>query len=926
MQTLRIFISSPGDVQEERQAARRVIADLQKRYGEEALLQPVFWEDLPLQADLSFQQAIDLILSAHGVDIAIFVLWSRLGSEVAGITKPDGSAYRSGTEREFDLMMAARRSSPDGARRPDILVYTRRDDETFTDALDSSKGTLQLRELIEQKSLAESFIRENFTDAQGRNLRAFHTFPKPVDFASRLRVHLIELLDEKLTVSEKSVWQGNPYRGLHSFQAEHAPVFFGRERESDELAAHLRARERDPANGCAFTCIVGASGSGKSSLVRAGLAPDLLHVPSVGPDDSNPPSWRFLALTPSELVPDLPGRVIDALATQFPSLTRNTSPRDLAEALQENPSTFLKLSLRPAIQVSAIESGSPVKCLLLIDQFEEVFTHPEFKSSTLLNDMLLPLLRVLACSGDFWVVATLRSDFYPAAQKLPVFLALRGTRNFDLLPPDGAALRRIIVRPAALAGASFEVLDAKSGFSLADQLLQDVHQQPDALPLLQFTLEALFSRRRTSGLLTRQEYNTLGGLSGAINQRAEDTLANLASSTPAPLLDACFAHVFSRLFEIDSSSGKESPVRSSVNQESLLLDSPDQVVTLALLDAFTEARLIVTREKDGRSICTVAHEALLRDWKRLIQLRERQSENLRRRARLLPAHAAWLSTPHPSLLLAEGLPLNEALQILNEAPELLNTDQRAYVDLSDGYHRRRRGRRRLWVVSTLLILASLAAAATLAFLQADHQKTIALEAKEKAIAAERASNAALLSEQENLRIYQASNYRTFEAIEKYFEGFPEGQLLGLLESFSTLLGRTYQSIPPENRTAKHQNDYASILEMQSLLMIREAKGNVLMVILKSKAIFDQSLEIRRQALDLKPDPSLCIAIAEQFHGQCGYGNEVPKEAVPIMNAVLSEKRKIILRYLDAIPVDYGFYQQQVVPLRKKIEALRLSKG
>lgn len=350
MRTLRIFISSPGDVQEERQVARRVIADLQKRYGEEALLRPVLWEDLPLQPDLSFQQAIDLILSERGVDIAIFVLWSRLGSEVAGITKPDGSAYRSGTEREFDLMMAARQSSPEEARRPDILVYTRRDDETFTDALDSSKGTLQLRELIEQKSLAENFIRENFIDDRGRNLRAFHTFPKPVDFASRLKVHLIELLDEKLAVSGKAVWQGNPYRGLQSFQAEHAPVFFGRERDSDELAALLRARERDPADACAFACIVGASGSGKSSLVRAGLAPDLLHS---GPEDAGAPGvavWRFLALTPSDLVPDLPSRLIDALAGPFPDLVRNTTRTDLAEALRDSPKTFLKLSLRPAIQ------------------------------------------------------------------------------------------------------------------------------------------------------------------------------------------------------------------------------------------------------------------------------------------------------------------------------------------------------------------------------------------------------------------------------------------------------------------------------------------------------------------------------------------------------------------------------------------------
>lgn len=926
MRTLRIFISSPGDVQEERQVARRVIADLQKRYGEEALLQPVLWEDLPLQPDLSFQQAIDLILSERGVDIAIFVLWSRLGSEVAGITKPDGSAYRSGTEREFDLMMAARRSSPEEARRPDILVYTRRDDETFTDALDSSKGTLQLRELIEQKSLAENFIRENFIDDQGRNLRAFHTFPKPVDFASRLKVHLIELLDEKLAVSGKAVWQGNPYRGLQSFQAEHAPVFFGRERDSDELAALLRARERDPADACAFACIVGASGSGKSSLVRAGLAPDLLHAGPAGAGDSGAACWRFLALTPSDLVPDLPGRLVDALAGPFPDLLRNTSREDLAEALRDNAKTFLKLSLRPSIQAASAASRSPVKCLLLIDQFEEAFTHPAYRSSPLLVDLLLPLLRTLATSGHFWVVVTLRSDFYPAAQKLPAFLELRGPRNFDLLPPDGAALRRVIVRPAALAGASFEVLDSKSGFSLADLILEDIQQQPDALPLLQFTLEALFSRRCSTGLLTRQDYDELGGLSGAINQRAEDTLASLAKSVPAARLDDCFAHLFSRLFEIDSSSGKESPVRSCPPQEFLLSDSPDPDATLALLEAFTAARLLVTDEQSGRRTVSVAHEALLRDWKRLIQLRERQAENLRRRARLLPAHSAWQATPHPSLLLAEGLPMNEALQILKEAPELLNPEQKGYILRSGALHRGRRLRRRVLVVSTLLVLATLATCATLAFLQADHQKTLAVEAKEKAVAAEMASRAALESEKQNLRVYQASNYRTFEALEKYFEGFPKGQLLDLLEKFSVILGEAYRNIPPENRTAKHQNDFASILEMQSLLIVRQLKGSppmtAMLGIRKAESVFRQSLQVRREALTLSPDPSVVVAMAEQFVNQGAIQNDLPPVAVPFLQPILAEKRKIVLEYLDSVPKDYGFRQQQIEPLRKRVEALQ----
>src|ERR1700677_2105293 len=113
MQTIRIFISSPGDVAEEREKAREVIAQLQRRYGTSIILQPVLWEDLPLKSDASFQEGIDLILSKdHGIDIAVFMLWSRLGSPLgAAISKPDGSPYLSGTEREWDLMLRARAAS-----------------------------------------------------------------------------------------------------------------------------------------------------------------------------------------------------------------------------------------------------------------------------------------------------------------------------------------------------------------------------------------------------------------------------------------------------------------------------------------------------------------------------------------------------------------------------------------------------------------------------------------------------------------------------------------------------------------------------------------------------------------------------------------------------------------------------------------------
>ena len=191
VRTIRIFISSPGDVAEERDRARFVIDGLRRRYAGRLVLKPVLWEDLPLQGDISFQEGIDCVLSGDtSVDVAVFILWSRLGSALgAGLQRQDGTKYRSGTEREFELMMKARERS--GGNRPALLVYTRKDEPTFEENL-RGRPTEQKRELLAQKEMVEQFIQEEFHDAEGHNVRAYHSFDRPQGFSQRLRVHLQE--------------------------------------------------------------------------------------------------------------------------------------------------------------------------------------------------------------------------------------------------------------------------------------------------------------------------------------------------------------------------------------------------------------------------------------------------------------------------------------------------------------------------------------------------------------------------------------------------------------------------------------------------------------------------------------------------------------------------------------------------------------
>ncbi|RFC45740.1 MAG: hypothetical protein DVB23_001845, partial [Verrucomicrobia bacterium] len=183
-QTIRIFISSPGDVEPERLKAAQVIDQLGKFYGDTLVLQPVLWKQMPLEVNQGFQPGIDAVLSAdQGIDIAIFILWSRLGTPV---TIGDRT-YASGTEREWHLMLEALAQS--GGERPDILFYRRRDEEGFTTGLAGVKPEL-LQTAIDQNRAAEAFMQAHFWDKEGKNIRAYHGFQRPIDFATILKVHL----------------------------------------------------------------------------------------------------------------------------------------------------------------------------------------------------------------------------------------------------------------------------------------------------------------------------------------------------------------------------------------------------------------------------------------------------------------------------------------------------------------------------------------------------------------------------------------------------------------------------------------------------------------------------------------------------------------------------------------------------------------
>ncbi|MBC7819591.1 MAG: hypothetical protein IAG10_22130, partial [Planctomycetaceae bacterium] len=642
---VRIFISSPGDVVEERNQARRVIEAVQKRY-QDATLQSVLWEDLPLPATASFQETIELILNRQPIDIAVFILWSRLGSPLGSrVSRPDGTPYRSGTERELDLMLTAFEQS--GKQWPVILAYTRVDDAGFKQRL-TDCASHDLEEMIAQRKLAEAFIREQFQDAEGHNRRAYQTYTEPASFADRLRVHLQQALDNLLGVEAAPRWHAEPYRGLAVFDVPHADIFRGRDEETCDLRQRLRDQERA---GCAFAVIVGASGSGKSSLARAGVAASLLQNSS----DEGMKEWRAAVLLPGLGKQNLLTRLTRTVLDAMPELrTSTTALEDIAAGLSQDAGLTIRLSVAPAFARAAEQLKGVVRLLLVIDQMEELWTDRNITPED--RDTFFAAIEALARSSHVTVLASLRSDFYSEAQKIPAFLRLKGERgHFDLLPPNPASLQRLITEPARLAGVRFERNDL-TGRSLDEVILQDAARDPGALPLLQYALTELYEQRDTANrLLTFAAYEKLGGVEGALGKRAEEIFQKLPAAAQAALNE-----LLPLLVSIDMAGEQFAVRRRALLAE--LTNTPDrQTLTESLIDA----RFLTTDREGESAIASLAHEALLRRWDRTVMWITANREHLRLRARAEQSQQRWAQHGRdPSLLLPNGLPLEEGQLLL----------------------------------------------------------------------------------------------------------------------------------------------------------------------------------------------------------------------------------------------------------------------
>ena len=624
----------------------------------------------------------DIIESPSQTDLVVVILWTRLGTplpERTGVREykgVDGHVPVTGTEWEFEQAWSARQSN---GGVPDLLVYRK-----FAEGLARFTRSEQLQQIGVQWSALQTFWQRYFEDPDGGFKAAFNRFSEIDEFETQFEQHLRELLRRKLpdqavrslprNEGDKiSWWRGSPYRGLQSFDERHAAIFFGRDRSEREITEAFVKRGLE---GRGFMLLLGASGSGKSSIVRAGVVP-ALTVPGVVDGIHN---WRRVVVMPSDLIPSPSAGLVSVLRRSegFPELFQlGFTESELAVQMRSpvTASAVLRLALDRVTSRQSTESTSGAgqsRMLVILDQLEVIFTSPEFTAAH--REALDTLFDTLVRSRLVWIMATMRSDFFHHLVDLPALRVLSsGTGTYHLAQPSPAELELIISRPAEVAGLQFE-LDGETGVSLAAQIRDGAMKDPASLPLLSFVLDEIYHRDVLSGggsTLTIRSYRELGGLEGAIARHAE----SLFDTLPKTVADA-LPSLLLQLVEIDEVNGKAG---ARVLRQSASLP-PEQ---RDLAERLTKARLTVADKQGTSETLRIAHEALLSHWPRYANLISEHREFLVDRRRLQLETALWTQRGSPvDLLLPSGRRLAEAEDVLHRFRSNLEPEIVFYIEHS----------------------------------------------------------------------------------------------------------------------------------------------------------------------------------------------------------------------------------------------------
>lgn len=437
----------------------------------------------------------------------------------------------------------------------------------------------------------------------------------------------------------------NPYKGLRAFQEADAGDFFGREALTSRLLERLQAGHNGSGQ---FLAVVGPSGSGKSSVVRAGLLPRLRQGEIPGSQ-----YWFIVEMTPG-------GHPLEELEAALLRIAVNP-PATLLPQLREDDRGLVRAVKR------VLPAGNDGGLLLLVDQFEEVFTQvqDEAERAHFLN-LLLAAAR--DAGSRMRIIITLRADFYDRPLLYPAFGELVREATEVVLPLNRDELESAIVEPAERAGLGLEA-------ALSAAIIGDVSEQPGALPLMQYALTELFERR-DGRWLTVQAYRDIGGVSGALARRADDLYGGL---------DAAGQYAARQLFLrlVTLNDGVED-TRRRVRQDELLSLQADAGALGQVIERFGRHRLLTfDRDPVTRTpTVEIAHEALIRQWSVLRGWLQANREGLRVQRRLNAAAEEWLNAGRDPSFLASGARLDQFETWSSETDLALTAHEQAYLEAS----------------------------------------------------------------------------------------------------------------------------------------------------------------------------------------------------------------------------------------------------
>ncbi len=777
MRRIDIFVSSLADVQIERSLADRVIRSVAGEFNvsltvaysnrlrrlrkrddanaqkenvpeDDLLLCPCFWEYQDFKSEEDYREHIP---NTGQFDLVICILWSRIGPKLAPTSvMPDGSEPGSATDYEIAWALDEAKRTPGF---PALRVYRNRSIPT---------APPEPKEEREKFLQQWDSVREFFADWEREN--AFREVCKDYrgleEFEDLFRKHFRDFLTEQLGSDTagrrpRHHCKSNPFRGLDFFDFEHAPVFHGRTKAVGEVLDALKKQTKAKKP---FVLVLGASGSGKSSLVRAGVLPILTQI---GTAEGDGP-WRRAVTRPA--AGGMAGDPFDALVSalldrralpELPDAESTKGRQNLASKLREHPEhaaalikeTLDHLSLQELdhlldeeerelplekrredvrlVQQKRLMRVKPqAQLALVVDQLEGLFAggfSPELQQR-----YIAALAALVRCERVF-VIATLRSDFYASYQESTELVELiDSSGRVDLQLPNCQEIGNMIRLPAEAAGLRFG-LDPTTGRSLDEVLLDAAAASREPLPLLEHLLSQLYQKQlaRKDGLLRGSDYRELGGLEWALADHAESVFSTLKSDEQDAL-----ESVIRQLVTLGGSGeGTRRTVLYCDLVSSPHIDDRQKAGTKGLVDRLIQEGLL-SASTDARQelMVSVTHEALLRRWRRLWQWLSGDEAFLRMRDRLDKSLKLWLSRGRqPDDLLGPRTGLAEAKILLADFRSSLTGTQTDYVQKSLANQTRRQRTRDNIQVAIMAGLAVLAIAAAGQWWKAEIQRKKAHE-------------------------------------------------------------------------------------------------------------------------------------------------------------------------------------------------------